>query len=84
MSEEHKTKHHPNVALELLKDGASFVLHPELRFPRSRKHVLRMRMRLADGTLLPSIWNYPKVRLDRMGKLKEGKSKEGWKTWTLR
>lgn len=75
---------HPNLALKHLSEGASFVLHPELKRPNSRKPVLRMRMRLADGTLAEGIWNYAKVRLERRAILKEGKSREGWRAWSLK
>jgi len=77
-------KKHPNLALELMEQGAALVLHPELKLPNSRKHTLKMRLRLADGTFIEGKWNYAKRRLESMARLTEGKSEEGWKQWTLK
>ena len=77
-------KKHPNLAIDLLEKGASFVLHPELKLPNSRKLTLKMRLRLADGTFIEGKWNYAKRRLESMARLTEGKTQEGWRQWTLK
>lgn len=77
-------KKHPNLAIELMEQGAALVLHPELKLPNSRKLTLKMRLRLADGTFIEGKWNYAKRRLESMARLTEGKSEEGWKQWTLK
>ena len=77
-------KKHPNLALELMEQGAALVLHPELKRPASRKPVLKMRLRLADGTFVEGKWNYAKRRLESMARLTESKTQEGWKQWTLK
>ena len=77
-------KKHPNLALELMEQGAALVLHPELKLPNSRKYTLKMRLRLADGSFIEGKWNYAKRRLEALARLTEGKSEEGWKQWTLK
>jgi hypothetical protein len=74
----------PAEAMTYLKDGAVFVLRPELKLPRSRKHTLRMRLRLKDGNFDSRAWNYSKRRLESMAKLLEGRTQEGWRQWSLK
>ncbi|MFZ9891073.1 MAG: hypothetical protein ACO3FL_04420 [Ilumatobacteraceae bacterium] len=71
-------------ALPTLNRGGYFMLQPELRKPNSRKATLRMRLFEADGSQVSGAWNYAKVRLDRLAKLKEGRSKDGHRVWRLR
>jgi len=73
-----------SLALPLLEAGGYFVLKPEKKFPKSKLLTMRMRFRLADGTELEGKWNYAKVRLERMARLIEGKSAEGYQIWTLK
>ena len=77
-------KKHPNLALELMEQGAALVLHPEMKLPNSRKLTLKMRLRLADGTFIEGKWNYAKRRLEALARLTESKSQEGWRQWTLK
>lgn len=74
----------PSVALTLLEAGGYFVLKPEKRKPRSRSETFRMRFRLADGTELEGKWNHPKVKLERLARLTEGISPDGFRCWYLK
>lgn len=77
-------KKHPDLAIELMEQGAALVLHPELKLPNSRKYTLKMRLRLADGTFIEGKWNYAKRRLEALARLTESKTQEGWRQWTLK
>ena len=74
----------PEQAIPLLEAGAVFVFNPELKKPRSRNTVIRMRLRLPDGTWMPGRWGYAKKRLERMARLEEGKSDDGLRIWRLK
>ena len=79
-----KVRKHYIEALPHLEAGGAFVLRPERMRPLSRNLVLKMRMRLADGSFLPEKWNYAKVKLERLARLKEGKTDEGYRMWRLK
>jgi hypothetical protein len=80
----HKIAKPPALALPLLEAGGYFVLKPRAPRPRSRALVFRMGFRLADGTELEGKWNHPKVKLERMARLTEGISHDGYRCWTLK
>lgn len=74
----------PEQAIPLLEAGAVFVFKPEPKKPRSRKFILRMRLRLSDGTYADGCWGYAKKRLERMARLSEAISDDGLKIWRLK
>lgn len=79
-----KVRKHYIEAIPHLQAGGAFVLRPEKKRPLSRSLMLKMRLRLYDGTYLPEKWNYAKVRLERLARLEEGKTDEGYRMWRLR
>lgn len=79
-----KVRKHYLEALPYLEAGGAFVLRPEKMRPLSRSLVLKMRLRLCDGTYRPEKWNYAKVRLERLARLEEAKTEEGYRMWRLR
>lgn len=73
----------PDEALPFLEAGAYFVLQPEKPKENSRTVRYRMRLRFPDGEYVEGVWNYAKVRLERMARLSEGKL-DNCRIWRLK